>query len=278
MQLLCRSACFVFTVSSVLSVNLIYAAECTDAEWANIESIWRWAAKTSDCAQYAVGDSYVSAPCTATSCVGVMEKVGEELPDCTVSGVNNKIEVQNAMTACNNNDLIATDAPSVSPPTAAPLATIAPIATTTVSASTDGSIDSLMLPGSSPVPSSDATKCTDSQVSTIASLYTEAVKTSSCTPDATISSYRVYIYTKCASPCASKLGTLASDLPNCYEEYKFLNTKMALLDKIKECLTSSNVQYISTTVYLATTASASSTLQLGRALGLVILAVVGALL
>ncbi|KAL3657224.1 hypothetical protein V7S43_017884 [Phytophthora oleae] len=79
-------------------VNVVDAAECTDAEWQTSQSIWSWAATTSACAQYAVGTSFVSAPCSALPCVAVMEQVGEELPDCTVSGVNNKIEVQNAMT------------------------------------------------------------------------------------------------------------------------------------------------------------------------------------
>lgn len=104
--MLSRSVLVVIAALSTFGVNLVDAAECTDAEWQTSQSIWSWAATTSACAQYAAGDNFVSAPCSATSCVGVMEQVGEQLPDCTASGVNNKVEVLNATTVCNNNALI----------------------------------------------------------------------------------------------------------------------------------------------------------------------------
>ncbi|KAF4046002.1 hypothetical protein GN244_ATG01561 [Phytophthora infestans] len=219
-------------VSLTLQRNLVHGAECTDAEWQSSQSIWSWAATTSACARFAVGDSFVSAPCSATSCVSVMEQVGEQLPDCTVSGVNNKIEVQNAMTACNGEDLIETDAPFVLPPTAATLITIAPIVTsapfqtlaplsslaprpggdssgisgpaTEPPASTDGSVD-WSIGSSSSAGSGSTINCTNSEVSSLVSLYTETAKSSPCTSDATRTFYSITIFTKCASSCASKL-------------------------------------------------------------------------
>ncbi|KAK1946885.1 hypothetical protein P3T76_002437 [Phytophthora citrophthora] len=277
---------------SLLQVNLVNAAECTDAEWQSSQSIWSWAATTSACAQYAVGTSFVSAPCSAKSCVSVMEQVGEQLPDCTVSGVNNKIEVQNAMTVCNGEDTIETDAPFVSPPTAAPLITTAPIVTsapfqtlaplstlaprpggdtsgtsttattaTTALTSTDGSVDWNLGSSSSstpsPVATSSTTSCTTSEVSNLVSLYTEAAKSSFCTPDSTLSSYSVYIFTKCGSSCATQLKTLAEDVPNCYYDYESSNKKAPLLKQIDDCTGPSPTNYISTTVFLSSTSGQS---------------------
>ncbi|POM73958.1 Elicitin-like protein [Phytophthora palmivora] len=300
-----QSILLAFAVFSTLKVA--NGAECTDAEWQSSQGIWKWAATTSACAQYAIGDNYVSAPCTATSCVAVMEKVGEQLPDCTVSGVNNKVEVQNAMTVCNGEDLIATDAPFVSPPTAAPLVTIAPITTiapfqtlaplsslaprpggdasgttestaTTAPTSTDGSIGSGLgspfTSGSSATPSpaatSSTTSCTTSQVSNLESLYSQAAKSSSCAPDASTSSYSIYIFTKCASSCASKLKILAGDLPNCYYDYESSNKKTSLLEQIDDCTGSNHANYISTTLFLSTTSAtsdaSSTTLHLSQVL------------
>ncbi|KAL4150403.1 hypothetical protein PRNP1_009805 [Phytophthora ramorum] len=301
-----------------MQVDFANAAECTDAEWQTSQSIWSWAATTSACAQYAIGDSFVSAPCTAISCVAVMEQVGEQLPDCSVSGVNNKIEVQNAMTVCNGADLISTEAPLVTPPTAAPLVTIAPITTsapfetsaplpslaprpggsnsgaaetTPSTTSTDGSIDwsldSLSASGSSstlsPAATSSSTSCTTSQVSSLVSLYTSAAKSSSCVPDATLSSYSVYIFTHCGSSCASKLKLLADDLPNCYYDYGTSNAKTSLLEEIGACTGSNHANYISTTLYLSSTMATSSASRdtashLNQVLSLILAVVAGALL
>jgi hypothetical protein len=302
-----RLALLALAASVTLQADPVRAAECTDAEWQSSQSIWSWAATTSACAQYAIGDSFVSAPCSATSCVSVMEQVGEQLPDCTVSGVNNKIEVQNAMTVCNNEDIIATDAPFVTPATAAPLVTSAPISTsapletltpgttesttsTPTFASTDGSLgsglDSALTSGSSSAPSpaatSSTTSCTTSEVSSLVSLFTDAAKSSSCAADATVSTYSVYIFTKCVSSCAPKLKLLANDLPNCYYDYESSNKKAALLNEIDGCGYST---YISTTVFLSTGSATSdaasyrsTAFQFGQALALVLFAGVGALL
>ncbi|EGZ11522.1 hypothetical protein PHYSODRAFT_517459 [Phytophthora sojae] len=211
-----------------------------------------------------------------------MEQVGEQLPDCSVSGVNNKVEVQNAMTVCNGEDLIATDAPFVSPPTAAPLITTAPITTIapfktsapllllaprpggsasgsaeTTSTSTAGSfgsgLGSSLSSGSSatlsPAATSSSTSCTTAQVASIVNLYNEAAKSSSRAPDATVSSYSVYVFTKCESSCASKLKILAADLPDCYYDYESSNKKASLLQEIDDCTGTSHTIYIRTTVY-----------------------------
>ncbi|KAE9208805.1 hypothetical protein PF002_g19291 [Phytophthora fragariae] len=85
----------------VLVPTIVDAAECTDAEAANADSVWAAAANTSACSPYVTQ----TAPCTATDCVAVVEGVAKNLPDCTFSGINNKIEVQNALTQCNGGDV-----------------------------------------------------------------------------------------------------------------------------------------------------------------------------
>ncbi|KAE9223990.1 hypothetical protein PF004_g12353 [Phytophthora fragariae] len=72
----------------VLVPTIVDAAECTDAEAANADSVWAAAANTSACSPYVTQ----TAPCTATDCVAVVEGVAKNLPDCTFSGINNKIE------------------------------------------------------------------------------------------------------------------------------------------------------------------------------------------
>ncbi|KAE8976692.1 hypothetical protein PR003_g28654 [Phytophthora rubi] len=91
----------------VLVPTIVDAAECTDAEAANADSVWAAAANTSACSPYVTQTNpvYVNAPCTATDCVAVVEGVAKNLPDCTFSGINNKIEVQNALTQCNGGDV-----------------------------------------------------------------------------------------------------------------------------------------------------------------------------
>ncbi|KAE8969370.1 hypothetical protein PR001_g27516 [Phytophthora rubi] len=78
----------------VLVPTIVDAAECTDAEAANADSVWAAAANTSACSPYVTQTNpvYVNAPCTATDCVAVVEGVAKNLPDCTFSGINNKIE------------------------------------------------------------------------------------------------------------------------------------------------------------------------------------------
>lgn len=290
------------------------AAECTDAEVQTSQNIWGWAATTSACAQYAVGDSFVSAPCTALSCVAVMEQVGEQLPDCTVSGVNNKIEVQNAMTVCNGEDLTPTDAPFVSPPTAAPLRTIAPITTSApfetsaplsslaprpggsstgtaaTSATSDGSVDSTAdstlrtgssgsSSASSPAVTSSTTTCTTSQAATIVDKYTTAAKSPLCVSDSTISTYSIYIFTKCASSCATTLKTLANELPNCLDEISVTNVKTSLLDEIDACDGPYHATTISTTAYVSPLSSSDAsrlvdTLLYGRVVAVLLALVV----
>ncbi|KAG6960869.1 hypothetical protein JG688_00009364 [Phytophthora aleatoria] len=245
-----KSILLALAVSSTWQDNPVNAAECTDAEW---------------------------------SCVAVMEQVGEQLPDCTVSGVNNKIEVQNAMTAYNREDLIETDAPFVTPPTTAPLITIAPIVTSTPLSSLTPRPGGDASGVSETATATTAPSSTDGSVSNLESLYTRAAKSSSCAPDVTISSYSVYIYTRCASSCASKLEMLAGDIPNCYYDYGSSNMKASLLEKIDDCTGTNHANYISTTLYLSTTsatpdASSDFALHLGQTFGLVAFAVALALL
>lgn len=298
---------------TAIQVAITDAAECTDAEVQTSQSIWGWAATTSACAQYAVGESFVSAPCTALSCVAVMEQVGEQLPDCTVSGVNNKIEVQNAMTVCNGEDLTPTDAPFVYPPTAAPLRTIAPIttsapfetsaplsslaprpggsstgtaATSATSAEVDSTASSSLLTGSSgslsassPVVTSSTTSCTTSQAATIVDKYTTAAKSSSCATDSTISTYSIYIFTKCGSSCATTLKTLANELPNCLDEIAVTNVKTSLLEEIDACDGPYHATTISTTAYVSPLSSSDAsrlvdTLLYGRVVAVLLALVV----
>ncbi|EGZ11533.1 hypothetical protein PHYSODRAFT_336050 [Phytophthora sojae] len=90
-----------------LAPTITKATECTDAEAAYADSVWAAAANTSACSPYVTQTDpvYVNAPCTATDCVTVVESVAKDLPDCTFSGINNKIEVQNALTECNGGDV-----------------------------------------------------------------------------------------------------------------------------------------------------------------------------
>ncbi|KAG7384170.1 hypothetical protein PHYBOEH_009627 [Phytophthora boehmeriae] len=299
-----RSLIAALALSSIVLVDVANAAECTDAELQASLDIWAQAAATSACSPYAIGDSMVSAPCSATDCVSVMEQVGEDLPDCTTSGVNNKIDVQNAMTACNGEDLTPTSSPGVTPPTASPLITTAPITTIApfpgVAPSIGGSSDSTTSFGSSsadsavttdtssssatptPTTASSNVSCTDSQVESIETLYARAAKSSSCQADSYISSYSVYIFTKCGSSCASALSILAGDLPDCYATYAATNTKNALQKEIDACTGPYHTTSISTTLYLSSTtssnASSNMSAQVYQWMALALFAMVGVLM
>ncbi|POM73957.1 Elicitin [Phytophthora palmivora] len=207
-------------VALLLSLPLLFrlgeAAECTEAEAASADSIWAAAAATTACSPYVTTTDpvYVYAPCTATDCVAIVEGVAEELPDCTFSGVNNKIEVQNALTACNGGDI--EDAGSL---------TIATDAPTTATSSSSGS-------STSAVP---YTSCTTAEVENMWKLFISTATSGACTADATVNGGEVTILTKCSSNCGDEIGKLADKLPNCLYEYENVNKKEDMRNQVYVC-------------------------------------------
>ncbi|RLN72164.1 hypothetical protein BBJ28_00005979 [Nothophytophthora sp. Chile5] len=219
-----------FAAFVALSTGGSDAAQCTDADVQTSQNVWTWATTTSACAQYAIGNDYVSAPCTAVNCVAVMEQVGEKLPDCTVGGVNNKIEVQNAMTACNGGDTTSAGEPTTLTPaeTTAPTSTFTPSTGSTSGTPTTDSTDT------STSSTFTSTECTDAEFQTITELYDEAAATSACASYASNSSLLLSISAPCSeTACVDVVTQLADNLPDC--EYAGINEKSQLADSLAVC-------------------------------------------
>ncbi|RLN66955.1 hypothetical protein BBJ28_00007177 [Nothophytophthora sp. Chile5] len=238
MQRFLRSVLLAVVIFGALSSGRSNAAECTDSEAAYADQVWQTAATTSACSQYATQTNpvYVSAPCTATSCVAVMEQVAADLPDCTYSGVNNKIEVENALTVCNGGSTtdpgsVTTTAPSTDAPSTDAPSTDAP--------STDA--PSTLAPTST----ASNTDCTTSEVNDMWNSFITTATSSACADDSTVNAYSIYIDTLCSSACTDQIKTLAEDLPNCYYEYEFSNKKQEALDAIDSCSNPSGYTLIS---------------------------------
>ncbi|GMF16511.1 unnamed protein product [Phytophthora lilii] len=225
------------------------AAECTDAEAAAADSVWATAAADPACSPYVTQTDpvYVNAPCTATDCVAVVEGLAKELPDCTFSGINNKIEVQNALTSCNGGD--TKDAGSLN------VATDAPAATT----SSSGGNSNTNLPSaassssSTPPSTASSTSCTTTDVKSMWDLYTSIAASNQCVDDSVVENDSVDILAPCNSTCVGQLGELAYALPDCYYDYERMNKKQDVLDQLSVCDSSSTFSYISATLYIDST-------------------------
>ncbi|OWZ15422.1 GP-anchored serine-rich Elicitin INL13 [Phytophthora megakarya] len=193
------------------------AAECTEAQASSADSIWASAAATEACKPYVTTTDpvYVYAPCSATDCVKVVEGVAKQLPDCTFSGVNNKIEVQNALTACNGGD--THDAGSLTTATKTP----------TTSSSSSGNSPA---PGTVPY-----TTCTAEEVKDMWDQYVSTAGNAVCSADARVDGSGVSILTKCSSSCGDLIGKLSDSLPNCWYEVESVNKKEDLLSQVYVC-------------------------------------------
>ncbi|KAK1946888.1 hypothetical protein P3T76_002440 [Phytophthora citrophthora] len=217
------------TLSSLLFITT-EAAECTDAESATAESIWVSAAQTSACAPYVTQTSpvFVNAPCSATACVAVVEGVAKDLPDCTFNGINNKIEVQNALTSCNGG--ATADAGSLTAATDAPQGTTATDSSTTASSASTSSSSAL-----TPVSTTSTTSCTTSEIKTLWKAYVDAATSDECSSESVINEESIQILADCGSKCIDAIGNLAYELPNCSYDYESLNKKQEVLDAFKGC-------------------------------------------
>ncbi|GMF54181.1 unnamed protein product [Phytophthora fragariaefolia] len=223
----------------------IDAAECTDAQAAYADSVWATAANTSSCSPYVTQTEpvYVNAPCTATKCVVVVEGVAKDLPDCTFSGINNKIEVENALTACNGGDTEDAGSPIFSSDASA---------ATTSTSSSQANADTLSPPTESssaltPGSAASSPSCTTTEVADMWELYVSIAQSHNCTGDAVINGYSVNVLTKCDSDCAGEIKALTESLPDCYYDYEHMNKKQDVQEQLKACDTASG--YVSITLY-----------------------------
>ncbi|KAL3657226.1 hypothetical protein V7S43_017886 [Phytophthora oleae] len=211
------------------------AAECTDTETTTAESIWAAAATTSACAPYVTQTDpvFVNAPCTATDCVAVVEGVAKDLPDCTFSGINNKIEVQNALTACNGGE--TADAGSLTAVTDAPQATTA-TDSTAISSSASTSSSSDLIPAST----TSSTSCTPTEIKKLWNSYVATATSDECASDSVVNGDNIQILTDCDSNCIDTIRGLADELPNCFYDYEYINKKQVVLDALDGCNGSSS--------------------------------------
>ncbi|GMF16510.1 unnamed protein product [Phytophthora lilii] len=217
------------------------AAECTDSEATYTDSLWDNAAATSACSPYvtATNPVYIDAPCTATDCVSVMEGVAENLPDCTYSGVSNKIELQNALTVCNGGDTTDAGSPTI--------VTDAPDTSTTTSTTTTTPTTT----------SSSTTDCTADEYQSTEDLYDTAAASSACSPYATSTSLLVMFDTPCsATDCIDVMTQLAADLPDCL--YDGANQKAELTSNLGVCTGDSTNEVDSSTPVSTSSGSSSS--------------------
>ncbi|KAG6587294.1 elicitin-like protein SOL13A [Phytophthora cinnamomi] len=230
-------------LSLAMLVAIANAAECTNSEATYSDSLWDAAAASSACSAYVtqINPVYIDAPCTATSCVSYMESVAENLPGCTYSGVSNKIELQNALTACNGGDTA-----NAGPPT-------------TVTDAPDTSTSTTTTTNTTPTPtSSSTTDCTADEYQSTEDLYNAAAASSACSPYSTSSSLLVTFYTPCsATDCVAVLTQLASDLPDCL--YDGANQKTELTDNLSICTDDTTGKVDSSTPVSTSSGSTSTT-------------------
>lgn len=224
-------------LSLALLFTAVNAAECTDSEATYAASLWDSAATSPACSSYVTqfDPVYIDAPCTATSCISYMEVAAENLPACTYNGVSNKIELQNALTACNGGDTEDAGSPTT--------VTDAPATTTTTT----------------PTPtSSSTTDCTTDEYQSTEDLYDAAAASSACSEYATSSSLLVTFYAPCsATDCVAVLTQLAADLPDCL--YDGANQKTELTDNLGICTDDSTGEVDSSTPVSTSSDSTSTT-------------------
>ncbi|KAG1698438.1 hypothetical protein DVH05_014980 [Phytophthora capsici] len=178
------------------------AAECTESEWNYDNSLWTAAAATSSCGPYVVtmDPVFIDAPCSDTGCLNVMEDVADSLTSCTISGVNYKINLQNALSVCTGGG------------------------TTTTTTTT-----------TTPTPtSSSTTECTAAEYQSTEDLYDAAAATSACAGYSTTSDLLVTFNMPCsATSCVNVLVELTGALPDCL--YDGTNKKAELIDNLGIC-------------------------------------------
>ncbi|KAG3076191.1 hypothetical protein PI124_g20322 [Phytophthora idaei] len=220
-------------VALLLSLTLLFwtgeAAECTAAEGASTTSIWVAAAATSACSPYVVQTDpvYVNAPCTATDCVNVVEGVANDLPDCTFNGLNHKIQVQNALTACIGGEI--EDAGSLTAATDAPTATDS----STVSPSTSSASSSALTPEATTI-AMDA-YCNTSEIINLWNLYVTTATSEECASDSVVNGGNIEIIAQCNTTCTEAIRGLADELPDCFYDYEYINKKQYVLDQLDGC-------------------------------------------
>ncbi|KAG1698439.1 hypothetical protein DVH05_014981 [Phytophthora capsici] len=229
------------------------AAECTDAEITDAVSIWAAAAQTSACASYVTQTDpvFVNAPCTATDCVAVVEGVAKDLPDCTFRGINNKIEVQNALTSCNGG--ATADAGSLTTTTDAPQTTTGTDSSATAASGTTSSSSEL-----TPVSTTSKISCTTTEIKQLWKAYVDAATSDECLSDSVVSDENVEILTDCGSKCIDAIGNLAYELPDCVYDHESMNKKQEVLDALNGCDGSASSVALSATPDMAVILSSST--------------------
>lgn len=197
------------SASSSSSSSVSVGDECTDAQLTNMTNLYMEAAATSACSDYMSTTSIeIYAPCTATTCIAVIEDMAAAMPNCSYEGVNLKQELEDAFGSCgaSGSSTSYTDIPVV-----------------TKSASS----------------SSDSGECSNSELEELMYLYTLAAGTDACAAYSTVTSTYVDIEPPCyATACLSELVGVASQMPNC--SYEGVNYKSSLTQGIEDCGVSLN--------------------------------------
>ncbi|RLN95676.1 hypothetical protein BBJ28_00006488 [Nothophytophthora sp. Chile5] len=194
------------------------AAECTNSEVLYAVELYEAAANASACAPYATVTSsqvHISGPCSATSCLGIMQFVASKLPDCEYSGVNEKQVLETSLAACSSGSVAA-------------------IATNTQSSASSGGSSSINTVDSTSASSWSSTVCTTEESQSVIDLYAAAANTSDCAPYASATNGQMTIYSPCsASLCISVMTELSKTLPDC--EYGGINEKQQLTTGLAVC-------------------------------------------
>eukprot|EP00644_Phytophthora_capsici_P007382 jgi/Phyca11/16638/fgenesh1_pg.PHYCAscaffold_21_\ len=194
---------------------------------------------------------FIDAPCSDTGCLNVMEDVADSLTSCTISGVNYKINLQNALSVCTGGGTTTTTTTTTTPtPTSS--------STTECTAAEYQSTEDLY----------DAAAATSARYyrcfwwhnrysnSVIAytsvdsieyGLYDHRATSDECAADSTVNDFSVYIFTTCDSECVDKIKDLAEGLPNCYYDYEFMNKKQDVLEELDKCASSN--YYLTVTIF-----------------------------
>ncbi|KAI9981360.1 hypothetical protein PInf_009056 [Phytophthora infestans] len=200
------------------------AAECTDAQTASASSVWAQAAANSACAPYVTQTDpvFVNAPCAATDCVDVVEDVATDLPDCTFSGINIKIEVQNALTICNGGDI--RDSGSLTEANAT--------ATTAPPSSLAGS-SSALTPEATTIAMDSY--CNNGEIISLWNEYVKTATSEECASDSVVNGGNIDIIAQCDSNCTDNIRNLAEELPNCFYDFEYINKKQYVLNQLEGC-------------------------------------------
>lgn len=170
--------------------------DCSGPEVTTVANVYLAAVLSSACQQYvttdASGYTYISAPCSATQCLAIMENMAEQLPDCYEDGVNLKDDIVQSLASCSYSS------------------------------------------GASADPSTAASQCTSSQVSSLAYLTNTLVLSGDCKQYVTATSTEWYIAVPCdATKCLSTVAELVQQMPDC--EFEGTNYKEELSLQWQSC-------------------------------------------